>query len=194
MSNYSLTPTPALEGYDKSFGSLYLKEMSNIALISIAVPNQENALANLNAALKKAYGLSFPEAGKGEKSSDNQYTILSMSPDQAFLMFDYEGIDADILVKNKLGEAGYYTLQSDVWVALKLSGEKVRAPLARICQLDLHPDHFQVGDVASTLMEHMRVIIYQEDEDSFILMTSRSYARSFLHAIEMSINFSLVGR
>jgi sarcosine oxidase subunit gamma len=59
--------------------------------------------------------------------------------------------------------------------------------LERICPIDLHPQAFAVGAVARTLMDHLNVIILREGGDTFLLMSARSSARSFWHAVETSI-------
>ena len=74
------------------------------------------------------------------------------------------------------------------WVMLEISGPKSREALARLCTLDLHADTFAEGEVARTMMEHLGVIILRNAPDSFILLSARSSAKSFLHAVETSID------
>ncbi|MDX1786447.1 MAG: sarcosine oxidase subunit gamma, partial [Roseovarius sp.] len=68
-----------------------------------------------------------------------------------------------------------------------ISGPGSLAALERICMLDLHPDAFKVNAVARTVMEHMGAIIARTGEDTYLLLSASSSAKSFLHAIELSI-------
>lgn len=77
--------------------------------------------------------------------------------------------------------------QSDSWMMLRMSGTRCRQALERICPLDLHPDMFELDDVARTVMEHLSVVILRESEDGFLLLSPRSSARSFVHEIEVSV-------
>jgi sarcosine oxidase subunit gamma len=70
---------------------------------------------------------------------------------------------------------------------LRVSGPKSRIALERICPLDLHPSTFPQGRVARTLMEHLGVIILHEGPDTYLLLSARSSAGSFLHAVETSV-------
>ena len=45
---------------------------------------------------------------------------------------------------------------------------------------------FSVGDVSRTIMEHIGTTIFRDGEDSYVLLTMRSFGRSMLHAIEIS--------
>ena len=62
-----------------------------------------------------------------------------------------------------------------------------RDVLERICPLDLDPYVFTLGSVSRTVMEHIGTIIYRDGYDSFVLLTMRSFAKSMLHAIEVSV-------
>ena len=68
-----------------------------------------------------------------------------------------------------------------------MSGTGVRVALERICPLDLDDQAFPEGRVARTAMEHLSVIILRDGPDSFLLMSPRSSARSFRHAVELSV-------
>lgn len=84
----------------------------------------------------------------------------------------------------------YLNDQSDSWVMLRVAGAGVRRALERLCPLDLHPDAFAPGAVARTVMEHLAVIVLHEAEDTFVLLSPRSSAASFLHEIETSVRWT----
>lgn len=185
MSEYTLTAQPALGGYSESFDGVSLEELCDQATVSIATPlGGEEALA---AALQSAYGADMPSPGKANQSADGETRFLGMGPDQMFAVFDYAKADAAEVVGDKLKDTGYVTLQSDNWVSLRISGPKSRDALERISPIDLAPASFPPGSVARTAMEHMGVIIYPEDAETFVLISAWSSAESFLHAVETSI-------
>ncbi len=187
MPDFTLTAKPLLGGHAKIAVGLSLTEIVDLAIVSIAVPRGgEKAL---NGAMEKAFGCPFPVPGRSSRSANGATRFLGLQLDQAFAVFTNDEADATHVVAERLGDAGYLTLQSDNWVAMRVSGPLVRDVLARICPVDLHDRVFEVGQVARTVMEHMGTIILREDADTFLLLSASSSARSFLHAIETSIDY-----
>lgn len=185
MSEYTLIARPLLGGYQKSFDGAELEELTDLAIVSIATPRGgEEALAN---ALKDVYGSDLPKPGQANLSHDGTTRFLGMGNDQIFALFSHSAPDAADIVANKLKDSGYVTLQSDNWVALRLSGTRSRDALERICPIDLAPESFPVGSCARTVMEHLGTVIYPEQEETFVLLSASSSAESFLHAVETSI-------
>ncbi len=185
MPDLTLTAQPPLGGFSHDFGGAKLAEIADHALVSIATPN--GGEKKLAAAIKKSYGCALPRPGQSTLAKDGDTRLLGLQRDQMFAFFAHDGDQALAAVANKLGDAGYYTDQSDSWVMLRLSGELSWTALERICPLDLHPDVFAVGDVARTMMEHIGAVILRDGKTDFVLMSARSSARSFLHAVETSI-------
>jgi len=69
--------------------------------------------------------------------------------------------------------------QSDSRVVLCLTGDRVREVLAKGVPIDLHPQRFKTGYVASTLVAYIGVQIQQLDnQPTFQLMAFRSLAGS----------------
>jgi sarcosine oxidase subunit gamma len=180
-----LEAEPLLGGFYKTIGGTELSEVTDLAIVSIAIPmGGDLAFAG---ALSNAYGADRPSPGGSSLSADGRVRFLWMAPDQLFALFEDESPSAAATMGEKLDGKAYVTLQSDNWVALRLSGKKTRAALERICPLDLHPNAFQEGRVARTAMEHMGAVILRESEDSFLLLSTSSSATSFLHAVETSL-------
>ena len=188
MSDLKLRAKSPLKEFSKEFDGLSLEEITNCALVSIATP--KGGEEKLEQAISNAYGVEIPAIGKSadstHKTGDNAH-FLGMQNDQLFVLFDYPVDEPTDHVTQKLGDAGYFTDQSDSWVILKISGQKSREALSRICAIDLETEAFTQGSVARTVMEHLGTIIYRDGEDSFILFSARSSAKSFLHAVETSI-------
>jgi methylglutamate dehydrogenase subunit C len=77
--------------------------------------------------------------------------------------------------------------QSGAYVAYRLSGEKTRWVLSKICRLDLHPRSFGQQSVARTIIAQVPVIVYCVGaEGIFDLLVPRSFAHAFLHVLTTS--------
>ena len=113
--------------------------------------------------------------------------LLGLQQDQVFALFNHGGNRPVAEIEKAVGGAGYYTDQSDSWAILRLTGAAAIPALERICTLDLDTAAFPIGAGARTGMEHLNVILLREEADGFILMSARSSAASFLHAVETSV-------
>lgn len=181
VPNMELTATSPLGDARAEIGAVTIAEVTGKALVSVATPlGGEAALAE---ALSSAYGIDVPAAGR--VSDGERAQALGLARDQMFLVFDHPGPWPEKAVDRALGGAGYVTDQSDSWVMIHVAGDDARRALERICPIDLHPGVFAPGHLARTAMEHLGAIIVAEP-DGFLLMSARSSARSFWHAIEVS--------
>ena len=185
MPEISLKARPALDGYRRQFSETELVEVTDKALVSIAIPQGD--ADKLQKAMAAAYGTTFPVPGSSTLSADGAARFLGLQPDQCFAMFEFEGNEAIRAVAGALDDKCYCTDQSDSWAILRLSGTLALTALERICPLDLTPTEFPPGNVARTVMEHLGVILLCEDKNRYVLMSPRSSALSFLHAIETSL-------
>jgi sarcosine oxidase subunit gamma len=179
-----LTFVTPLDNFSAEINGISLREITGKAIVSIAVPR--NGLAPLKTALKKAYKLDLPGPGQSTIAHAGTTRLVSTGPDQYFLIFDEPLVDAVSSVRKQIGGTGYLTCQSDSFAMLKVSGSRSREALERICQLDLEDGAFPVNMAQRTMMEHLGVLIIRESANSFILMSARSSAGSFLHAVETS--------
>ena len=185
MSDTALYSTPALDGYRAETDGVLGEELTRLAVVSIATPHGgDKALAE---AFQKSFGADVPETGRLTVSKDGKIRFLGMAPGQVFAVFNHDGPDAEPRLAEQLSDTGYTTDQTDVWVALRVAGDHITAVLERICPLDLHESAFPADRCARTVMEHMAAIILRDGEDGFVLLTARSSARSFLHAVEVSV-------
>ena len=189
LAQGGLEPRPALDGFDRSAGGVRARGI-DAAILALAVPlGRDDDFAR---GLKDAYGVERPEAGRAVRTKDGAW-IAALAADQLWWL-DAEADLAHALPRTPaaLADVAYATEQSDAWAALRLEGEAVREVLARLCMLDLHPDAFTVGAVTRTLMEHMGIVILREEDEGaagrFLLLAPRSFAGSFAHAIETSLN------
>jgi len=184
VADFILREKAPLVGVSKTFDGLEFSEITDKALVSVATPL--GGAKKLIDAMKKSYKAALPKIGSSTSSNDGKVHFLGLQSDQMFVLFDRAGDDCVGHVAKKLGNAGYYSDQSDGWVMVAIAGQQSRTALARICPLDLHKESFVEGAVGRTVMEHLGVIIYRSGPDEFIILSPRSSALSLLHAIETS--------
>ncbi|MEM6463865.1 MAG: sarcosine oxidase subunit gamma family protein [Pseudomonadota bacterium] len=185
MSDPVLQPRQPLDGFERKIGELRVAELTGIALVSIATPlGGETKLAD---AVANAYKAQIPAVGQSTVADLDNTRFLGLQPGQIIAMFTYENDRAVDTVEARLGDTGYYTDQSDAWVVLEISGPGTVMALERICPIDLHPDAFPAGAATRTAMEHIGAVIIRTEDDSFLLMSARSSARSFLDAVIASL-------
>jgi sarcosine oxidase subunit gamma len=185
VADYKLYSTSALGGYDRDFDGATLKEVAGLAVVSVAVPlDGKTALA---AAVKSAFGCGLPKPALSVLSKDKSVRLVPTQADQFFAVFEHAEADAADQIAAKLGDAGYYTDQSDNWVTLALSGPIARSALERICPIDLNPEIFKVNASARTVMHHLGTLILRTGDHSYLLMSTRSSALSFVHTVETAV-------
>lgn len=186
MSNSSLIleATSPLNGYKHDFGTVQVEEILGKALVSIAQPL--GLKIKLQTAVEKKLGAEWPMVGYSTNSSLG-YQLLGVQSDMVFAFFDHPGGLADTHIKNLLKDTAYCTDQSDAWCMIEISGEGVYAALERICPLNLSVDAFKVGSVARTSMEHLGVVVFKTEENTFILMGATSSADDLLHTVTVSV-------
>ena len=83
----------------------------------------------------------------------------------------------------QIGQAGYVTDLSDGWVALELEGPDALERLDLITLPDLAEGCFDVGEITSTVMNHLRVLIWRQSPTRLILLSPASSARSLMHRL-----------
>ena len=178
-----LKAEPFLGGYSLDLGEVAVEEVTDIAIVSIATPlGGGDALAG---AVQTAWGCALPAPRGASKSADGSVTLIFSTPDQTLAILPGVAGLAVTGVAETLGDAGYYTEQTDNWVGLRVSGARATTALERICPLDLAT--MAVDGAERTVMEHLGVFILREAEDRFLLLSGSSSAKSFLHAVELSM-------
>ena len=184
MSEFSMTPSPALNGFARDYDGIVLHEITDRAIVSMATPNGGDV--ELNKAISSVYKTDWPQMGASTISPVDDAVFLGLQSDQIFVIFTPSSQSPADEVAKKLSSVAYLTDQTDSWVMIEVSGPRCRKALERICPIDLHADAFPKGKVARTAMEHMAAIIFHQAPDRFILISPRSSAKSFLHALETS--------
>lgn len=156
-----LKASSPLDGFHIEIAGTSLSEITDLQITSAAARDVPQA---------------WPEPGYSNDASGSR--IIRLAIDQAFILGTFDPVFHGNAVT---------TDQSDSWAALRLRGPLARAALERICMIDLHPAAFGQDRVARTLMEHLNVIIICTNIDDYLLLSARSSAVSFLHAVETSL-------
>ncbi|MGE4595339.1 MAG: sarcosine oxidase subunit gamma family protein [Gammaproteobacteria bacterium] len=186
MSDYTIVKESPLGSAEHEFDGVTVCEVVDQSLVMIAMPNGE--AEKIEAAIKKSCGLSLPAMGQSTQSSDSSITLWRLQKNQVLAYYAYESDDAEANIAERFNApSAYYTDQSDTWAMIRVSGERSRDILERICPIDLDPSVFTLGSVSRTIMEHIGTIIYRDGDDSYVLLTMRSFGRSMMHAIEVSV-------
>lgn len=185
MPDYQLVAEPPLAGLDRTFGKTRLSALSDLALVSVALPlGQETAAQQ---AIRAAYGIELPQVGSYATAPADGALLIRTGPDQGMIAFDHVAPDAGRVVASRLNGAVYTTDQTDAWVGLMIDGPQARAALERICPLDLHPDAFGPEAAQRTVAEHLGLLVLRRGDEAFLLLSASSSAESFAHAVETSI-------
>ncbi len=185
-----------LSGYQQSINGTLVREVSNLFIIAISVPDQGRD--SLNALLQTHWQLSLPETGSCKRASDIMFAgsttglaLLGMQADQCLLVCEENSAGEQNEfdhVHELLGNSAYLTDQSDSFAVLDIAGSHALSAMERVCTLDL--ETFTNTQVARTLMEHLSVIVERPTSDGLRLYSPRSSAMSFLHAITTSLALS----
>ena len=186
VANITLTPRPVLGGYAHDFGHVALREMTELSIVSMAVPLDGDE--DFAKALKAAYKL-VPPSPTVSVAKGN-FRVVQSAADQYLMFWDYDQPDANPVVNKALKGTAYTTDQTGNWVVMELSGPRAMMVLERLCQLDIHPDVFAEHHSARTVMEHMGVLLIRSGPQTYMMASASSSAKSFLHAIELSIKYT----
>ena len=187
MSEFTLKAEPFLGGFQKSFGSTDLREVTDLEIVSVSCPI--GGLDPLRTRIESVFGTALPGPGFSSGSISDGALFVWMSPDQWFAVTESGSQPALGQFQDKIGPLGYFTSQTDNWAVLRLDGDIALPALERICPIDLHPSVFPPRSAARTVMEHLGTLICCEDRNRYLLLSASSSARSFLHAVETSIQY-----
>jgi sarcosine oxidase subunit gamma len=128
-------------------------------------------------AVNAAFGVALPDGPR--RATVGSVSFAGTGPDQ--WVASAEGAEAAgfaAKLRGRLGPFAAVSDQSDARLVLQLSGPRVRDVLAKGVPLDLHPNAFKPGDVATTLVAYMGVQIDRLDDAIYQLTAPRSMAGS----------------
>ena len=198
----SLIAQSPLGGYEMITSGASLIEVTGLSKVSVA------PFAGSQAVFQTAMAKLF-ETGKNDspkpsatmalnQSGKQNCILMPSAQNQWFLCFDDDGTNpidaAKTLMGKSLSKQMAMTDQSDSWVILALFGPQSGQTLSRICPIDCGVSAMPIGTTARTSMEHLGAIITRRPDEGdhqpcFWLLSARSSAASFLHAITGSPPF-----
>ena len=112
-------------------------------------------------------------------------TLVGTGPGAWLVIEERAALDfADVLQQTLNGLASVSD-QSGAYSVHRLSGLGSRTLLQRGAAIDFHPANFSTGSAATTVIEHIGVVLWQVDEQpTYDVATFRSYAGSFCHWLD----------
>jgi sarcosine oxidase subunit gamma len=177
----SFTERSALAGlatpghFGRAGAGLTVVERTDIALASVIAKRGKHFM--LVNAVNAAVGVALPDGPR--RATVGSVSFAGTGPDQ--WVTSAEGAEAAgfaAKLRGRLGPFAAVSDQSDARLVLQLSGPRVRDVLAKGVPLDLHPNAFKPGDVATTLVAYMGVQIDRLDDATYQLTAPRSMAGS----------------
>lgn len=173
-----------LDGTDLRYDGIVILGVTRVSAVSVSIPREGEA--GVSAAVNKRFGEDLPTVGGSLSDDEQSMRLLRLGQDELLLLIDSFTADPVASAREIFNQTSYLVDLSDSHAMLEVSGGRCLAALERICPLDLHPDKFTQGAVARTLMEHLDVIILRSGEDKYLLISARSTAKNFLHAVQVS--------
>lgn len=127
----------------------------------------------------EALGLAIAEGPR--VSGDADLALIGTGPGTWLALGSIEALRARLESLASLSD------QSGGYAVFRLSGEGARTVLQRGAAIDFHPSAFATGSVATTVIAHIGVIIWQvDDQPAYDGAVFRSYADSFRHWLDLA--------
>lgn len=121
----------------------------------------------------------FPPAGPTRRSHDGT-ALLGTGPGAWLALREQPETHWASKLATTLADLASVSDQSGGYSVLRITGHQARHIMQRGAFIDLHPDVFKAGDVATTVISHVGVTLWQlDDAPTFEVATFRSYAFSF---------------
>ena len=142
--------------------------------------------ARLAELVRSSFGIEPPNGPR--RASRGDVGIAGIGPQTWLATCDGAGNGFAESLRRALGDAASVSDQSDAYVILRLTGPRVRAALAKLTPIDIHPRTFQVNSVAQTICGYVNITLWRlEDADQgdpvFEIWVAGSLAASLHQAI-----------
>lgn len=151
-----------------------LDEVRDLARVCVmAAGNDRHALAT---AMIDGLGLDLPAPNR--TTQDTTRLVAFSGLNRYYVM--QPGTDGQTLtatLREALGSTATLADQSHGMSVLEISGPAVRDVLAKGIPVDLEPKHFAVGDAAVVSVNHVHVLVWRTQLDTYRLMCMRGFAR-----------------
>ncbi len=134
---------------------------------------------------KKVTGVAFPKPLSA--GADGRSGLCWMSPDEMLVMVPYADVQMALSDIHSALQGTHYAAEnvSDARSVMFLEGAGAREVVAKLAPVDLHPDHFKVGDFRRSRLGQVAAAFWMRDEETFEIVCFRSvgdYCFSLLSA------------
>jgi methylglutamate dehydrogenase subunit D len=177
-SSFAGLPTAAGSG-----GGVLATERDGLGIARIAMRTGQGArLAEL---FRASFRVEPPHGPR--RVSHGDVAVAGVAPETWLATRDGAGNDFAQSLRQSLGDCASVSDQSDAYAILRLTGPRVRAALAKLTPIDIHPRSFHVNSVAQTLCGYVNVTLWRLEDSQgdpvFEIWVGRSLAVSLYQAI-----------
>ncbi|HUA25590.1 MAG TPA: sarcosine oxidase subunit gamma family protein [Steroidobacteraceae bacterium] len=186
----TVNETSPFAGLPAAVGSgngVLAEERSGLGIARIVARKGQGA--RLAEIFRSRFGMELPHGPR--RVSHEDVGIAGMGPETWLAMCDGAGNGFAESLRPALGDCASVSDQSDAYAILRLTGPRVRAALAKLTPIDIHPRTFPVNSVAQTLCGYVNVMLWRLEDTTrgdpvFELWVAGSLAASLHHAISHS--------
>ena len=173
-----------LDGTDLRYDGIVILAVTRAGLVAVSMPKDgEKAVSDT---VRTRLNADLPDVGASVATEDGSRRLLRLGRDELLLLIEDFVVDPIASAREIFGPTATFADQTDSYAMLDISGGRSLQALERMCPLDLHPQAFGQNRVSRTVMEHLDVIIVRTGHDKYLLMSPRSTAKNFLHAVQTS--------
>ena len=162
-------------------------------LDAVRLVARTDGVAALAERIQSAFGLELPAGpvrveGRIAGDAGKPIALIGIGVDAWLAVADAGSGDLLDLLRQSVGPLAALTDQGGGMAVLRLTGPQVRAALAKLLPIDLHPRALAVGAAASTVAAYIAVTLWRLPDSGagnavFEIAVGRSYAVSFREAL-----------
>jgi len=167
-----LSQTP-FHGLSETFEGIFLRELSGFEIVSMAVKSDQIDT------LTTEFGGVLPKPGQWIETKIGK--ILWTGQSQYFYFATGDDAWLDEKLQQQSQDSAYFTLQTDGWAAIEISGSKIHDVLERFIPLDLRS--WQIGQGTRTSAHHIGIIVMKTRRDTYQILTPTSSSAALLEAL-----------
>ena len=154
-----------------------LAKISEAGLVGMVTLKADLSDKTVAAAILAVTGFKMP--GQRLILQNVEGAVGWMAPDELLIVCPHAGAPQVVAeLDAKLKGTHHLALNvSDARVVFDIAGHGAREVLAKLAPVDLHPDHFQPGQLRRTRIAQVAAAFWMTGDDAFRLVTFRSVAR-----------------
>jgi sarcosine oxidase subunit gamma len=182
-----LVPVSAFSGFSASgAGGVVVSDRDGLGVATVLVrKGRADALA---ARVREKFGIALPRGP--HRAANGAIAFAGTGPETWLTTAESAGNAFAASLRDAVHDDAAVVDQSDGYAVLRVTGPNARNVLAKGVPVDLHPSAFRVGDVASTLVAHIGVVLWRLDDDKgsavFEIAVFRSLAGALWHWLSES--------